>query len=257
MSNVNAAAPSAAIAGALLISDDAITIQQLKESMQQLAMSPEVCGDIPAALTLLSRRKFEAVIVDFQLGSQVNEVLERVRISPSNRTAVVFTLSDCDAETNNAFKAGSNFVLRRPLTLPSLGRSFKVAYGLILRERRRYFRCPVKIPVAICRPGMPEIHGQTLNISESGIAIVTSALLPPGTKVQLRFILPRQELRFVVGATICWCKESYLGLQFSSISPPLTSVLQEWLLRRLEENLPESLADQFRKLENPAPNLDR
>jgi CheY-like chemotaxis protein len=257
MSNANAAAVSVAIAGALLVSNDAVTIQQLKESMQQLAMSPEVCGDVQAALTLLNRRKFEAVIVDLQMGSQVNEVLERVRLSPSNRTAVVFTVSDSDAETSGAFKAGSNFVLRRPLTLPSLGRSLRVAYGLILRERRRYFRCPVKIPVAICRPGMPEIHGQSLNISESGIAIAALALLPPGAKVQLRFILPSQELRFVVGAAICWCKESFLGLQFSSVPPPLASVLQEWLLQRLEENLPESLADQFRKLENPAPNLDR
>ncbi len=256
MSNANAAAPSVAIAGALLVSNDVVTIQQLKESLQQLAMSPEVCGDVPAALTLVHRRKFEAVIVDFQLGSQVSEILERVRLSPSNRTAVVFTVSDNDAETSGAFKAGSNFVLRRPLTLPSLGRSLRVAYGLILRERRRYFRCPVKITVAICRPGMPEIRGQSLNISESGIAIATSTLLPPGAKVQLRFILPRQELRFVVGATICWCKESYLGLQFSAISPPLSSVLQEWLLHRLEENLPAALADQFRQLETPAPNLD-
>jgi CheY-like chemotaxis protein len=254
MSNANAAAPSVAIAGALLVSNDAVTIQQLRDSMQQLALSPEICGDVPAALTLLSRRKFEALVVDFQLGDQVNEILARVRLSPSNRTAVVFTVSDSDAETSGAFQAGSNFVLRRPLSLPLLGRSLKVAYGLILRERRRYFRCPVKIPVAICRPGRPEIHGQTLNISESGIAIATSALLPPGVKVQLRFILPSQELRFVVGATICWCKDSYLGVQFSSIAPPLASVLQEWLLRRLEENLPESLANQFRKFENPAPN---
>jgi hypothetical protein len=97
---------------------------------------------------------------------------------------------------------------------------------------------------------MPEVHGQTVNISESGMAIATSVSLRPGVKVQVHFTLPGNESRFVVGAAICWCKEAYLGLQFTSVSPHLTSELQEWLLRRLEESLPESLADKFRDLEN-------
>ncbi len=250
MSNMNTPLLSVGIANALLVSNDAATIKQLSESMQQLALSPEVCVEVPTALVLLNRRKFDAVIVDLQLKGQANAVLEQVRRSPSNRTAVIFTVSDSDAETVSAFKAGSNFVLRRPLSPTSIGRSLKVAYGLILRERRRYFRCPVKIPAAICSAGMPEVHGQTVNISESGMAIATSVSLRPGVKVQVHFTLPGNESRFVVGAAICWCKEACLGLQFTSVSPRLTSELQEWLLRRLEESLPESLADKFRDLEN-------
>jgi CheY-like chemotaxis protein len=250
MSNLNAPPPSVGIADALLVSNDTVTIKQLSESMQQLAMSQEVCGEVPAALVLLNRRKFDAVIVDLQLGGEANAVPEKVRCSRSNRTAVIFTVSDSDGETVSAFKAGSNFVLRRPLSLTSIGRSLKVAYGLILRERRRYFRCPVEIPAAICRAGMPKVHGQTLNISESGMAITTSVSLRPGVKVQVHFTLPGHESWFVVGATICWCKETCLGLQFTSVSPHLTSELQEWLLQRLEESLPRSLADKFRNLDN-------
>ena len=251
MSNMNASPLAVNIADALLVSNDAVTIKQLSESMQQLALSREVCVEVPAALVLLNQRKFDAVVVDLQLGGEANAVLEKVRRSPSNRTAVVFAVSDSDAETVSAFKAGSNFVLRRPLSLTSIGQHLKVAYGLVLRERRRYYRCPVKIPAVICGAGMSEVHGQTVNISESGIAIVaTSVSLRPGDKVQVHFTLPGQESRFVVGAAICWCKETYLGLRFTSVSPHLTSELQEWLLRRLEESLPESLADKFRNLES-------
>jgi ActR/RegA family two-component response regulator len=250
MSNMNTPPPSVGIANALLISNDVATIKQLSESMQQLAISPEVCVEVPAALVLLNRRKFDAVVVDFQIRGQANAVLEQVRRSPSNRTAVIFTVSDSDAESVDAFKAGSNFVLRRPLALTSIGQSLKVAYGMILRERRRYFRCPVKIPAAIFRAGMPTVHGQTVNISESGMAIATSVSLRPGVKVQVHFTLPGHESRFVVGAAIRWCKETCLGLQFTSVSPHLTSELQEWLLRRLEESFPESLADKFRNLGN-------
>jgi len=250
MSNMNAPPPSVGIANALLVSNDAATIKQLSESMQQLAISPQVCVEAPAALVLLNHRKFEAVIVDLQLAGQANAVLEQARRSPSNRTAVIFTVSDSDAETVSAFKAGSNFVLRRPLSLTSIGRSLKVAYGLILRERRRYFRCPIEIPATICRAGMPEVHGQTVNISESGMAIATSVSLRPGVKVQVHFAIPGHESRFVVGAAVRWCKETCLGLQFLSLSPHLTSELQEWLLCRFEETLPESIADRFRNLEN-------
>jgi ActR/RegA family two-component response regulator len=249
MSNANAAAPSPSetVGGVLLVSNDAATIEQLSESMRQLAMSPEICPDVHTALGLLDQRKFEAIMVDLQVGGEASAVLGKVRLSPSNRTAVIFTISGNDAETASAFKAGSNFVLSRPLSLTSIDRSLKVAYGLIVRERRRYFRCPVEITATICKPPAPEIHGRTVNISEGGLAIAASVSLGPGTKVQVQFTLPGHETPFAVDATICWCNATYLGLRFTSLSSDLTSELQEWLSRRLEQSLPQSVADKFRK----------
>jgi ActR/RegA family two-component response regulator len=110
------------IAGTLLVSNDAATIEQLQETMRNFAMLPELCADVPSSLVLLNQRKFETVIVDLHLGGQVSSVVEKVRSSRSNRTAVVFTVSDSDAESASAFKAGSNFVLRRPLSPTSIGR---------------------------------------------------------------------------------------------------------------------------------------
>ena|SRR5271166_3943355 len=258
MGNVNATAPapSVSMGSALLVSNDAATIKQISASMQQLAMPPEVCFEVPLALDLLNRRKFEAVIVDLQLGGQAKTVLEKIRMSPSNRTAVLFTISDSDADTAVAFKAGTNFVLRRPLSLASLDRSLKVAYGLIVRERRRYFRCPVEIPAQITGPDIPLVHGKTLNISEGGIAINTALTLRPGVQVKVQFTLPDREIHFETDATVCWFKEGYLGFQFTSLSPRLTSELQEWLARRLEENIPESVADKFRSLEQAPHSLE-
>jgi ActR/RegA family two-component response regulator len=255
MSNANAAAtaPSETIGSALLVSNDAAAIKQIGSSMQQLAMLPEVSFEISAALDLLSRQKFDAVVVDLQLGDQAKAVLEKIRLSPSNRTAVLFTISDSDAETAIAFKAGTNFVLRRPLSRASIDRSLKVAYGLIVRERRRYFRCPVEIPAAISSPGMAAVQGKTLNISEGGVAVNTSLSLKPGVQVKVQFTLPDREIHFTAEATVCWSKEQYLGFQFTSLSPQLTSELQEWLAQRLEESIPEAVADKFRNLE-PAPH---
>ena len=254
MSNANAAAPkpSTSVGSVLLVSNDAGTVKQLSVSVQQLAMFPEVCVEAGVALNVLNRRKFEAVIVDLHLGDEAKAVLERVRHSPSNRTAVIFAISDSDAETAEAFKDGSNFVLRRPLYPASVDRSLKVAYGLIVRERRRYFRCPVEILAAIYSPGMPAVHGRTLNISEGGLAVNTSLSLKPGVQVKLQFTLPDHATQVETEATVCWSKEGYLGFQFTSLSPQQTSELQEWLARRLEETFPESVADKFRMLDQPS-----
>ena len=250
MSSANVLAPAVSIAGVLGVSNDAVTIQQLSESIQQLAMSPEVCGEVLAALDLLNRRKFEAIMLDLQLGNQTSAVVEKVRLSPANRTAVIFAISDSDAESASAFKAGSNFVLRRPLSPTSIDRNLKVAYGLIVRERRRYYRCPVEVPAVISATAEPEIHGKTMNISEGGMAITTPVSLGPGIKVRMEFTLPGCESQFEAEAAVCWCKETYLGFQFTSLSPQLTSELQEWLARRLEQSIPASVADKFRNIEN-------
>lgn len=248
MSSTKAAGPSPTIAGVLVVSNDAVTVAQLNESMGKLAMFPEICAEIPTALGLLSSRKFEAVMVDFKLGAQGKAIIEKIRLSPSNRTAVIFAISDTDTETAAAYKAGSNFVLRRPLFPNAIDRNLKVAYGLIVRERRRYFRCPVEIPAVISKPDA-EIRGQTVNISEGGIAINTSVPLGPGINVQVEFTLPGHKSRFVVGAAVRWCRDTYLGLQFTALSPEVSSELQEWLARRLEESLPSSVTDRFRNIE--------
>ena len=62
----------------------------------------------------------------------------------------------------------------------------------------------------------------------------------------MQFTLPDGPSLFSVEATTCWRKEHYLGLQFSSLAPEVQSDLLDWLSRKLEENLPEAVADKFR-----------
>ena len=243
MNDMDPPASSAFIGRVLLVCDDPIAIKQLSDSMQRFALSVEQCAEVSSALERLKRSKFEAVIVDFRLGSQAGRVLEGTRQSPSNEHAVVSTVSDSQVEAAEAFKAGSTFILRTPLSAASIDLSLKAAYGLIVRERRRYFRCPVEAPVAILRTAMQTVHGRTINVSEGGMSITTAASLGPGDQVQLQFTLVRDELQFALESTVCWAKEQRLGLQFRSSHQ--TSKLQEWLSRRLEEGIPQSVRDKF------------
>ncbi len=49
-----------AIGLALLVSADPSTIQQVSLALQELSISPDVCREVPAAVGLLNRRKFDA-----------------------------------------------------------------------------------------------------------------------------------------------------------------------------------------------------
>ena len=238
-----------AVGLALLVSADPVAIQQFSHALQELSITPDISREVPAAVGLLNRRKFEAVIVDLQLGEQSGLILDEVYISPSNRTAVTFGISNNDADTTAAFRKKSQFVFERPLSAESIRKTLKPAYGLILRERRRYFRCPVSIPVIIQRQSRQEVRCNSINISGGGMALSAHIPLVPGESVRVQFTLPDHEAPVVAESTICWSKTGDLGVRFVSVSDEHKSELQAWLSQKLEQILPEFVADQFRKAE--------
>jgi PilZ domain len=123
----------------------------------------------------------------------------------------------------------------------------KAAFGLIVRERRRSFRCPIAIPAAIRASG-EEGRCHLMNISEGGMAISQSPLLKPGMHVKVLFTLPGQLVNFKIEAVVCWYHEQARAWLRSLIIPSQQkSVLQQWLSDKLEGDLPESVARLFRK----------
>jgi DNA-binding response OmpR family regulator len=248
VNTTSAVAPYASVGRVLLVSNDPVTVQQLTEATHQLALYPEVCLEVPTALRLLNIQKFEAVIVDLLLGESAHAILEELRISRSNRTVVIFTISGSHAGSAGAFRAGSSFVLERPLSMASITRMLRAAYGLIVRERRRYFRCPVAVPADVRRAALNDIRCQALNISEGGMAMTVPVPLKSGLLVGVHFQLPGRPFQFAAQSFICWSDEQgRVGLQFASPSGAWKSELQEWLSERLEDGLPESVAEKFRR----------
>lgn len=247
MSSANTPVASVSVGRVLVVSNDVATIKQVSESLRQFAMSPETCSEVHVALERLDRQKFDSVIVDFRLGDQAMTILEKAHASRSNRTAVRFAISGSDEATAAAFKGGANFVLRRPLSFTTIDRTLRAAYGLIVREQRRYFRCSIGVVARLGLEGA-DIDCESVNISEGGMAVRTAVAFKTGARVQVQFTLPEIDSAFSVESTICWRRDGVVGLQFTSLSATQTAELQEWLARRLEESFPEFVAAKFRKL---------
>jgi hypothetical protein len=203
----------------------------------------------------LNRRKFDSVVVDLQLGQQCGLIFDALHLSPSNRTAVTFAINSSDVEATPAFRSKTGFVFARPFSPKSIRSTLKPAYGLILRERRRYFRCPLSSPVTILRRNMPDVRCRSVNISEGGMAVSALVPLNAGEDVQVQFTLPDHKAPFLAKSKICWLKRATFGVRFVSLPLERESELQEWLSRKLEEAIPESIARQFQKAEKPSPKV--
>jgi hypothetical protein len=201
---------------------------------------------IGLALLVSAYPVFDAVIVDLQLGEQAGLILDEVHLPPSNRTAVTVAISGSAAE-DTAFRKRSQFVFERPFSGESIRNTLKPAYGLIPRERRRYFRCPISMPVVIPRRTMAEISCQSLNISEGGMAVSTLVPLIVGEEAQVQFTLPGHETPFSAESKVCWWRTGHLGVHFMSLSQAQKSELQGWLSQRFQQILPEVVAGKFRK----------
>jgi len=231
---------------ALVVSQDTAAIEQLIVPLQQFAISVRICPDVEEAMSLVEKRKFEAVVVDLVLGYQAMTLLQMVHDSPSNRTAVTFAITTSREEATLALKRGAHFLLERPLSADSLSHTVRAAYGSILRERRRYFRYPITVPVLLRRSGNPQLPGQMMNISERGMALKAPVSVAPGSEGTVQFVLPDLAVPITAEAKVCWSNEQgHAGLQFLSLSAETASKLSAWLAERLEEQLPKNVTQKF------------
>ena len=231
---------------ALVVSNDATVVEQLTRGMQQFAVGLEVCSDVPSAVSLVNTRKFEAIIVDRPLADQV-DLFDRIRLSASNGNSVTFAVVDSTAGAE--LKTQANFLIPKPLDEKLVGSVLKAALGLIIRDYRRYFRCPVAVPVLIHIDGKAQISCEMMNISEGGLAVTTTVTFDPGATVKAEFTLPDEATPFNIDAEICWCdKKGRAGLHFRSVLPDQQVLLQDWLSRKIEQGIPEPVARLFRRL---------
>lgn len=238
------------IASALLVTADSDAILDFSWALKELSILPEICQQTAGAITLLSKQKFDAVLVDLQLGEDAGKFLDFVRVSPSNQTAVTFAIGSDDAKATALLRRKAGFFFERPLSMQSVRSTLKPAYGLILRERRRYFRYPAAFSLTILRQGMPEVRCVSVNWSEGGMAGIASTVFKAGEQIQIQFTLPGGKTPYVAESRVSWWKDGRFGVRIVSLSEKGRSDLHDWLLQKQEAMLPEFVTRKFQAIEH-------
>jgi DNA-binding response OmpR family regulator len=225
----------------LLLSRDADVFRVLRPTLEKLSIEVEICQEAKKASEILISEKFDAVIVDCDDLPGGVEVLECLRATPSNKNSITFAIvNGKKTTTQQAFGMGVNFVLHKPLSVLNASRCFHAALGFMLRERRRYFRHPIKMLVSVVLDNK-ELKATSTNLSEGGIALLMHQALPKNATPRVRFTLPETSLALEVETEVAWADlKGFVGLRFLNVPSSSKELLEGWLNDQMEQQLPGS-----------------
>ena len=214
-------------------------VRVIRPTLEKLAIDVEICQEARAATEILISEKFDAVIVDCDDLKGGLALLEGLRSTPSNKNSVAFAVLNGKRTTmQEAFRMGANFVLQKPISELNAARCFHAALNFMVRERRRYFRHPVRMQVKIVF-GEKMVKATSTNVSESGIALMLREAIPKGAVPRLQFTLPETNTELDLEAEVVWADiRGRAGLRFHNVAQDVQQLLEHWLDERLEEELP-------------------
>src|SRR5579863_1822386 len=220
----------------LLLSRDLEVVRILRPTLEKLSIQVEICQEAKKANEILIAEKFDAVIVDCDDLQGGREVLQGLRATPSNKNSVTFAvLNGKKTTTQEAFEMGVNFVLQKPISTLNASRCFNAALNFMVRERRRYYRQPVKMPVRVVIDEK-ELKATSTNISEGGIALMMHKAIPTTGKPRLLFQLPESSTAFDVESEVAWVDiKGHVGLRFLNVPQSTKDQLDKWLSLQMED----------------------
>src|SRR6266853_3958369 len=223
----------------LLLSRDDEVVRVLRPTLEMLSIDVEICQEARAASDILVSEKFDAVIVDWDDLRGGLEVLQGLRTTPSNKNSVTFAvLNGKKTTTQEAFSMGVNFVLQKPITPLNASRCFNAALNFMVRERRRYYRQPVKMLVKVFADEK-ELKGTSTDISEGGMALQLHQALPKNANPRLQFTLPETSVSLEIKAEVAWADlKGRVGLRFRNVPENFQKLLEKWLNEKMPKPAP-------------------
>jgi len=226
----------------LLVSRDSALLGVLRPALEKLSVDIEVCIGSQAGNSMLAKRKFDAVIVDCDDLQNGFDLLRSLRETQSNARSVTFAVVNGKTTTQEAFQSGANFVLQKPVTPLHAARCFNAALNFMVRERRRYFRHPVEIPLRIRLANNEELAATSTNVSEGGMAIRVLGKLPKDAQALLRFTLPASSVSLELKGEVAWADGTgHAGVRFIEVPQSSQYQLDKWLTDRLQAEMPPRL----------------
>src|SRR3984893_8591228 len=213
----------------LLLSQHAEVVRVLRPTLEKLSIDVEICAEAKKGSEILISEKFDAVIVDCDDLQGGHAVLECLRATPSNKSSVAFAvLNGKKTTTQEAFSMGVNFVLQKPISPLNASRCFNAALNFMVRERRRYYRQPVKMLVKVVA-GEKEIKATSTDISEGGMALLVHQALPKDATPRLQFTLPDSTVSMDIETEVAWADlKGAVGLRFRNVAQSSQEILEKW-----------------------------
>jgi CheY-like chemotaxis protein len=224
----------------VLCSDDKI-LRVLRRVLSDLEIAVEHCTDADSAVRKLTRRRFEAVVVDCNDEDMAAQVLASVRSAPCNKRSIAVAMIDGQKAVRSAFALGAHFVLYKPISAERARTSFRAARALMKCERRRNTRVAMQIPVAlVSETGAGQRKTVTSDIGLGGMSLKLSRRAKGAGPMRIKFALPGTEHSLECAAEVAWeGRGPQAGIRFVNVSPEQRDQLKSWLAQHSPEIEPD------------------
>ncbi|MGA7300785.1 MAG: PilZ domain-containing protein [Candidatus Sulfotelmatobacter sp.] len=215
---------------ALLISTDDSACEVLGRVLPASGIAMERFSDLATALDRLRQQRFDALIIDFEDAQAAAEVFEEAQKLNSGVAPVTVALVAERAKVREVLSSGAHFVLYKPLTEERAKAGLRAVSALLNRERRRAYRVPVQAPVELTLPDKRTMEGILLDLSETGMDVLTAEPQVPAALLKFRFTLPDASLEIDAHGQVAWAKPNgQTGVHFLDLNESIKTQLQEWL----------------------------
>ena len=215
---------------ALLLSTDDDAAAVLGRVLPGLGLVAERFSQAEAAIARLQEQKFDGLIIDFEDPSAAESVLEEARKVGSGQAPLTVALVEDHEKVRDILSGGAHFVLYKPVSDQTAQAGLRAAAALISRERRRSFRVSVQAPVELVLPDTRKLEGILLDLSETGMDVLTAETQFPGALLGFSFQLPDGSLKAEGHGQVAWANPNgQTGVHFVDISEEVTAQLKGWV----------------------------
>jgi DNA-binding response OmpR family regulator len=175
---------------ALLISTDDSATDILSRVLPASGIAVERFSDLASAMARLQQQRFDALVLDYESPQAAAEIFQEGRRLNSGTAPVTVALVAERVQARDILSGGAHFVLYKPLSEESARAGLRAVSALLNRERRRAYRVAVQVPVELNLPDTRKAEGILLDLSETGMDVLTAEPQVPGALIHFRFELP-------------------------------------------------------------------
>jgi CheY-like chemotaxis protein/c-di-GMP-binding flagellar brake protein YcgR len=213
---------------ALLVSSDDSAADVLGRVLSSFGIATDRSSDPETTLARIHQQKFDALILDFddqKVAEEVQLQAKKLGTAPLSVALVADT-----AKVRHILSGGAHFVLYKPISEEAARAGLRAAAALLTRERRRAFRVPVQAPVEIILPDTRKVDGILLDLSETGMDVLTAEAQIPGSLLAFRFQLPDGVVEVDGHGQVVWANPNgQTGVHFVDVPDTVKEKLKTWL----------------------------
>lgn len=213
---------------ALLVSADDSAADVLGRVLPALGISMDRSTDPETTMARIQQQRFDAIIADFDDPQSATQALQKAKDLGSNSLSIALVADP--TRVRDILSAGAHFVLYKPVSEDGARAGLRAAAALLSRERRRAFRVPVQAPVAITLHDQRKVEGILLDLSETGMDVLTAEPQARGALLAFQFQLPDGTVHVDAHGQVAWANPNgQTGVRFLDVPSEVSNGLRTWL----------------------------